>query len=107
MMLSKKNLIIENDNPTQLEIIVTNHDSEGVFRYQPEPEDEVKLIIYTQDGEQVGEYLADISDPTYVFVNVDTTGIPAGHYNYRIVVTIAAEEQTYIINENDTLIIRR
>lgn len=107
MAMKKKEIIIENDNPTQLELIITNHQSDGVYRYQPEPEDTVKLIIISEGGEQVTEFTADNSDPEYVFVDIDTTGIPEGKYRYQIIVELAADDETYIINEETPLIIRR
>ena len=107
MAMMKKALVIENDQPTQLEIILTSHQSDGVYRYQPEPEDTAKLIIYNDENINIKEFDVDMTDPKYLFVNIDTTGIPAGEYKYRVVITLAADDSTYIINMADHIIVRR
>lgn len=106
MAMKKKEIIIENDNPTQLEIILENHQSDGVYIYRPETEDDISLIIYDDDNNQ-WEFPADNSDPTYVFANIDTSDIPAGEYRYRVVITMAADDSTYILNMADHIIVRR
>lgn len=106
-MLKKRILTIEHDNPTQVEIIVANHQSDGVYRYQPEPEDEIKLFIYDNNGVTVGEFTADSSDPTYVFCNIDTTEIPAGEYRYKISLHTDADDLTYYISDDESILIRR
>ena len=107
MAMMKKALVIENDQPTQLEIILTSHQSDGVYRYQPEPEDTAKLIIYNDENINIKEFDVDMTDPKYLFVNIDTTGIPEGKYKFRVEAYLASEAATYIVKENEPVLIRR
>ena len=63
-------------------------------------------IIYDDENHQ-WEFPADNSDPTYVYANIDTSDIPAGEYRYRVVITMAADDSTYILNMADHIIVRR
>ena len=87
-----------------------------------EKDEEVSFYMETEDGEiisfssdeftpikdPIAEFEADVTDPDYISVNVDTTGIDEGLYWYDITFRINATGEKYtIINRKEIEIKRR
>ncbi len=102
-LLKNKLEIIQGDS-THVEIVIIDNQPEGNYIYIPETEDEIKVLIYNEE-ETVAELTADISDPEYVFVNIDASGIPEGKYLYDVILRTGSE--TYHAAKAQEITIRR
>ena len=86
-----------------------------------EKDEEVSFYMETEDGEiisftsddytpvkdPIAEFEADCTDPDYISVNVDTTGIEEGLYWYDITLRINATNEKYTVVNRKLLEIRR
>lgn len=104
--LVKNKLEIYNDDPTHVEIVIVDQQPEGAYKYIPESEDEIKLIIYNETQE-IYEAIADVADPDFVFVTIDTKNIEAGTYKYDVVVQLHDSGEVYHVARGQEITISR
>ena len=100
----KQRIILYHGDTSQLGIRVYDHQQDGVYRYFPEPEDKIKLELMDTENNLVAEFEADVSDPEYVYIDIDTSNLATGKYYYRVI--IDTHNGKHHIIENKELYIR-
>lgn len=100
----KQRIVIYSGDSTNTGIVILDHQPDGVYRYYPSEEDEIKLVLYNEDKSFSEEFIADTSNPENVFVDIDTTDYISGTYLYDVIINIegnvhhiAVGQEIYVI----------
>ena len=96
----KNKIIIYRGDAAHKGIVILDHQPEGVFRYYPSAEDEITLILRKENTEFKREYAANVSDPDYVYVDIESDDLESGQYIYDVVIKLKDEEKPYHIVTN-------
>lgn len=95
--MEKQRVIIYSGDTAQQGILILNHQPDGVYRYFPASDDDIKVIL--RRDEQIMELTADVSDPDYVFVDIDTSELETGTYYFDVVLTQEDEKHHIAVNQ--------
>lgn len=90
-MIIRDRIYIYQGDTFEKEIVITDHQPDGLYRYIPEAEDDITLHLYTISGEAVNDYKADMSDLEHITVEIDSTELDTGTYLYDVIIKIKGE----------------
>lgn len=100
-----RKVIIPKGDEAQVDVEVYSHQPEGVYRYIPQPGDDLKIVLYNAAKEEVLTADADLTRADYVYFNLDTTDLEKGTYTYDVVLKTIDEEKPHHVVVNQELII--
>lgn len=99
-MKCQKIVLIKGDN-TEIEGELYDHQPEGLYRYIPDENDEITLILYKDETEIARAETKHYSE-SFVFI-LDTTNIDPGMYKYSVILNKSEDDKPHHVVLNQEI----
>lgn len=101
--MKRQILTIVKGDTTLKALEIYNHQPDGLYRYIPKTNDEIKLIMF-KDGEEVTSVDATKDDPENIYFDIDTSSMDPGIYTYDVTIK-TGNRLHHIVKEQEINII--